>query len=66
MSGSSWNPWWVKIAEISSAQEREEFMKGVVPGFNKKPESKNSHLVFGLVAGYLLGKSSQSHDKRDR
>lgn len=66
MSASSWRPWWVKVAELDSAAEREEFMRGVVPGFKKTPESKHSNLVFGLVAGYLLGKSSQSEDKRGK
>jgi hypothetical protein len=57
----------MKISEVDSVQEREEFMKGVVPGFNKRPQSRQSQLVLGLVAGYLLGKaSSQSSDKKGK
>jgi hypothetical protein len=57
-------PWWQQIADMQSAKERDEFVKGMY-GF----KTHNQHsFVIGLVAGYvgagLLIKSKKS--RRDQ
>ena len=42
-------PWWQQIADMQSAQERDEFVKGM---YGQRPNSQHTFLV-GLLAGYF-------------
>lgn len=53
-------PWYIKIAELDSEHEREEFMRGV---FGFRPR-ENKNLVATLVAGYIGGKVASKAKKR--
>jgi len=45
-------PWYVKIAELDTEHEREDFMRGV---FGFRPKEKTA-LVTAVIAGYIAGK----------
>ena len=53
-------PWYVKIAELDTETEREDFMRGVF-GFRPK-ESKA--IVATLIAGYVGGKVASKAKKK--
>lgn len=56
MPKSNWKPWWERVAELESAREREEFVRGVA---GDKPRTTHSTILLGLVAGYIGGKAAQ-------
>jgi hypothetical protein len=57
-----WKPWWEKVADFDTPNERREFIRGIA---GAKPKNQNTTaILFGLVAGYLGGKAAQSKDKK--
>jgi len=47
----AYRPWYEKMADIDSANEREEFIRGV---FGFRPREKQP-IVAALIAGYIGG-----------
>lgn len=62
----AFKPWYIRAAEIQSAEERTEFIKGVfgVPT-QGSPAGRAAAGIAGLVLGYGLG-SSVSKAIRDK
>ena len=64
-SKDGWKPWWEKVAELDTAQEREEFMKGV-SGIGLGRGVGRSVLT-GIIAGVVGGSIAKSAiDKRKK
>jgi hypothetical protein len=61
MSSSNGKPWWMRISEIESLSEREEFIRGIA-GF--KTNKNRQSILMGLVAGYIGGKVAQKQGKK--
>jgi hypothetical protein len=59
-------PWYEQIADMHSAHERDEFVKGM---FSSRPHSQHSFLI-GLLAGYasqqLLSKAMKKSRRENR
>jgi hypothetical protein len=53
-------PWYKKAAEIHSAHEREEFIRGV---FGFRPKERQP-IVTALIAGYVGGKVAAKGKKK--
>jgi hypothetical protein len=56
----NFKPWWVKVGELNSAAEQEQFMRGVggaTPGLDK-------NILFSLIAGYVGGRIAQRKDSK--
>lgn len=53
-------PWYQKMAEIHSAKEREEFIRGV---FGFRPKERQPILT-ALIAGYVGGKVASKDKKK--
>jgi hypothetical protein len=47
----AWQPWWDRLAEIHSAHEREEFIRGVA-GY---PQAKPGKLFGNALSALLIG-----------
>lgn len=59
----AWKPWYERMAEIDSAQEREEFMRGV---FGMNTTSKRDFVgpaLISLMAGFGLGLATRRPKK---
>jgi hypothetical protein len=55
-------PWYEQIADIHSAHERDEFVKGM---YGLRPNSQHTFLV-GLLAGYFGTKYATKAMKKSR
>ncbi len=55
-------PWYEQIADIHSAHERDEFVKGM---YGLRPNSQHTFLV-GLLAGYYGTKYATKAMKKSR
>jgi hypothetical protein len=64
MSSKDWKPWWEKMADLDTAAEKEEFLRGVGGGKPRKPSTGVSTLLLGVLAGYIGGKIAQPRDKQ--
>jgi hypothetical protein len=58
----AWQPWWDRMAEMHSAQEREEFMKGVAGFPGPRPGKIAGLALSGLLIGW--GLSGLGKDKK--
>lgn len=52
MSANNWSPWWQQVGN-KSANEREEFVRGV---FGKPAKSNSENILLALIAGYVGGR----------
>ena len=51
----AWKPWYEQAAELSSAKDREEFIKGMWGFRPKEKRPVISSLIAGTTAAYLAG-----------
>jgi hypothetical protein len=55
----AWKPWYERLAEIESAQEREEFLRGVLgPSQTKSTAQKAGAVLGGLLLGWGIHKGT--------
>lgn len=59
----AWKPWYERAMEISSAEERTEFIRGALYGSNERPGLKAAQSV---LVGFLIGYGIQKAAKRFR
>ncbi len=59
----AWKPWYERMAEIESAQEREEFMRGVFNMGGRSTKSNTGPALLGLLAGFGLGYTARGPRK---
>jgi len=52
----AWKPWYDRMAEMDSAEEREEFLKGVFGPPPIKGKQAAGIVMTGLLAGWGAGK----------
>lgn len=50
----AWKPWWDQLAEIHSANEREEFIRGVAGFPGPRPGKVAGLALSGLLIGWGL------------
>jgi hypothetical protein len=64
-NSGGWKPWWEKVADLDTPQEREEFMRGVSGLGLGKGVGKS--VLTGIIAGVVGGSIAKSAiDKRKK
>lgn len=56
MSASNWKPWYEKVADYDSLQEREAFLKGVAGVNFADRQTKTAIIAQGILSDYLVGR----------
>jgi hypothetical protein len=51
----AWKPWYVRMAEMDSAEERREFAKGVFNTNSRPAQNKGVSPLLALMAGFGVG-----------
>lgn len=59
----AYKPWYERIVEIDSAEEREEFLRGVFGGGLHKQKSNVGPALASLLAGFAIGFSGTARKK---
>ncbi len=64
-SGSNWKPWWEKVADYDSLQEREAFLKGVAGVNFADRKTRTAIIAQGILSDYLVTRviSKSNRDK---
>lgn len=61
----AWKPWYERMAEIDSAEEREEFIRGVFgPAQSTSTAAKAGAVLGGLLVGWGIGKAVQKKGRK--
>lgn len=59
---SDWKPWYERITEFDTPQEKEQFMQGITSkGAGLTPTSA---ILLGVLAGYVGGKIAKPKDSK--
>jgi hypothetical protein len=62
MSEKEWKPWWEKVADFDTPQEKREFIRGIAGGEPKKDNSLLNSAIAGFVGGMIAKGSSRNEE----
>ena len=57
----AYKPWYERVGEMDSIEEKQNFLKGVYSGYGQENHSRLP-IIAGLIAGYIGGRAARKND----